>query len=448
MSTTEQLRETLTRKLIAQRSAMTNAQTYYDNTQALRSFMDPEVDKALNGRVRPLNVAFGKLAVDVNAQRLTVVGFGTSTTDLSDQRLWELWRDNDMTTQSEMAHTAALIYGRAYYLAWAGPDGSPRITVESPLQCAVIRDPLTGQIVAGIKRWIDTDGYAHTLLFTPVEVVEYATPHTTSPDPLLATDALPITGEDMVEIARQPNPLGMVPMVALVNKPSMSNLDGVSELADLIPLIDAIGKLSSDLMVASEYGASPRRYVTGLFPDTRLTSEQLAELSQTVKDTWETAYAAKMLIAPDPRTQFGTFESASLDNYIAAITMLTQQIAALSGLPPYYLSLNTANPTSADAIRASEARLTAKAEQRQRQWSGTYADLMRLALTIRDGRPSTARIETQWASAAPSTLAQTADAESKLYGAGIVDQATALAALGYSPLDIERITATPQGAIA
>jgi hypothetical protein len=439
---TDYARELLIRKLVAQRAGMTTAQTYYDNDQPLRSFMDPEVDRTLNGRVRPLNVGFGGLAVDVLAQRLSVVGFATSPDDLSDQGLWELWRRNDMGTQSELAHTAALVYGRAYYLAWTGPDGAPRITVESPMQCTILRDPLTSAITHAIKRWIDPEGYSRTLLFSADEVIEYASPSMTSPDPLLPTTALPITGEDAIEVSRQRNPLGMVPMVALVNRPSLTNLDGESELRDLMPLIDAIGKLSSDLLVASEYSASPRRYVTGLFPDTRMTHEQAKELADSIREHWEKAYAAKILVAPDHRTQFGTFETATLDNYIAAITMLTQQIAALAALPPYYLTLNTANPTSADAIRASEQRLTAKAEQRQRQWSGAYAELMRLALTIRDGRPYTGDIETQWRSAAPATLAQTADAEAKLVGAGIVDRATALAALGYTPLDIERITST------
>ena len=63
---------------------------------------------------------------------------------------------------------------------------------------------------------------------------------------------------------------------------------------------------------------------------------------------------------------------------------------------------------------------------------------------IRDGRPDSrlTQLETQWASAAPATLAQTADAEAKLVGAGILDRRSALLALGYSPLDVERITAT------
>lgn len=442
--TIERMRETLTRKLVAQRPVMATAARYYTGTQPM-AFLDPEIARMLDGRVRSLNVNYARLAVDVLAQRLSVVGFASTPGDLSDNAVWDLWLANDMDSQAELGQLDALIHGRAYFLAWVGPDGQPRITVESPHQCSVTRDPLTGAIIGAIKRWIDESGYSHTLVFTPDEIAEFMSPAAKSPDPLFPTDALPLTGEDMQVIRREPNPLGVVPMVALVNRPRLQHPDGESEIVDLMPLIDGIAKLSTDLQIASEYSASPRRYVTGLFPDSRLTNEQAAELAASIKESWETAYAAKILMAPDARTKFGSFEVASLDNYQVAITLLTQQVAALAALPPYYLTLNTANPTSADAIRASEARLTAKAEQRQRQWSSAYEHLMRLAVLIRDGRPDPglARLSTQWVSAAPATLAQTADAEAKLVGAGIVDRATALLALGYSPLDVERIIATP-----
>lgn len=68
---------------------------------------------------------------------------------------------------------------------------------------------------------------------------------------------------------------------------------------------------------------------------------------------------------------------------------------------------------------------------------------MRLTVLIRDGQPdpNLDDLETLWADPEPATIAQTADAQSKLYGAGLVDRRAALEALGFSPLDIERITA-------
>ena len=241
-------------------------------------------------------------------------------------------------------------------------------------------------------------------------------------------------------------------MVALVNRPRLQFPDGESELTDVIPLLDAIGKLSSDMMISAEYSASPRRYVTGLFPNDSANEAQVDEIASRIKERWERAHASKFLIAPSEKTQFGQFESSSLSNYEGAITMLTAQIAAISALPPSYLSLLNSNPTSADAIRSSEARLTAKAERRMQTWSGAYEELMRLAVTIRDGEPNPdlMDLQTLWESASPSTIAQTADAESKLYAAGIIDRRAALSALDYSPQEIDRILQSPitEGAIA
>ena len=77
---------------------------------------------------------------------------------------------------------------------------------------------------------------------------------------------------------------------------------------------------------------------------------------------------------------------------------------------------------------------------------------MRIAVTIRDGQPDNRLqdMETLWVSAEPTTIAQSADAETKLFAAGVIDQRTALAALDYSPQEIDRIINATQtnGALA
>ena len=60
----EHLRETLTRKLVAQRPVMATAARYYTGTQPVPA-MDPEVDRILAGRVPKMNVNLARLAVDV-----------------------------------------------------------------------------------------------------------------------------------------------------------------------------------------------------------------------------------------------------------------------------------------------------------------------------------------------------------------------------------------------
>ena len=450
MKTTDEYREYLSRKLIAQRPEAQRANNYYMGKQSLQ-FIDPEIARVMEGRIQNLNVNFARLVVDVLESRLQVTGFASRPGAAADKELWQLWQASNMDEQSQQAHLDALIYGRAFFLGWVDEFGSPVITAESPLQCAIHRDPRSGKTLAALKRWTDDDGYAHALAFTQTEIVEFISRSKLDMDPLMGVTPLSVTDSYQV-LQRQDNPLGVVPMVALVNRPRLQFPDGESELTDVIPLLDAIGKLSSDMMISAEYSASPRRYVTGLFPNDSANEAQVDEIASRIKERWERAHASKFLIAPSEKTQFGQFESSSLSNYEGAITMLTAQIAAISALPPSYLSLLNSNPTSADAIRSSEARLTAKAERRMQTWSGAYEELMRLAVTIRDGEPNPdlMDLQTLWESASPSTIAQTADAESKLYAAGIIDRRAALSALDYSPQEIDRILQSPitEGAIA
>jgi hypothetical protein len=194
------------------------------------------------------------------------------------------------------------------------------------------------------------------------------------------------------------------------------------------------------MMIGAEYGASPRRWAVGVSPD-MMTQEQTEAMAEKVQKYWERSHAAKIIISGSSDTRFGQFDAVELTNFTAAIEMLMSQAATVASLPPYFVSTTVANPTSADAIRSSEGRLSSKAYQRQAWWSGAYEDLMRLAVLIETGLddPNLDDLEVLWASPEPATIAQTADAQAKLIGAGILDRRAALESLGISPLEIDRI---------
>lgn len=439
--TPEQYRDALTQRLIVQRTTMLDDERYLEGTQPL-AYLDPEVQRATEGRVKPLNINLARLIVETLGQRLRVVGFRSRPGEVMDDTLWRLWQSQAMDEQSKLAQTDCLTYGRAYFMAWTDAAGRPIISAESPLQMTVARDPMTRRVVAALKRWMDDAGYLHALVLTDGEVVEWMTRQKQPADVIVGTVELPFITDQLTEVRREINPLGLVPVVPLVNRPRLDNLDGVSELADVKAPISALGKVMSDFMLASEYAASPRRWATGLLP-AGASATQMDDIKTRVREEWEKAHASKFLLASGSEARFGAFPTADLNNYGAGVDILLGEIATLSGLPTHYVLHSTANPTSADAIRTAESRLTARARERQAWWSGPYEDLMRLTVLIRDGQPdpNLDDLETLWADPEPATIAQTADAQSKLYGAGIVDRRAALEALGFSPLDIERITA-------
>ena len=111
-----------------------------------------------------------------------------------------------------------------------------------------------------------------------------------------------------------------------------------------------------------------------------------------------------------------------------------RQIGALSGLSPQMLGLHADSAMSADAIRAAEASLVAKAEARQRTFGRAWAQVAALLVAIRDGsNVASLRVSPLWADPATRSEAQAADAAVKLHAEGLLSREGTLQRLGYGP---------------
>jgi hypothetical protein len=112
-------------------------------------------------------------------------------------------------------------------------------------------------------------------------------------------------------------------------------------------------------------------------------------------------------------------------------------------LPSHYLGVLADQPASADALRASEASLTARAEARQATFGRAYEQVAKLMIAVRDGRDPNLidDIRVQWADAATRSVAQEADAVVKLYSAGLLPASYALSKLGYTDDEIAKVQA-------
>lgn len=412
--------KTLSEKLNSAQSPLATLDKYWLGTQPA-AFLSPEAREALGGRLNSVSVNFPKLSVSSLAERLTVAGFRTEGNDSApDAALWSVWRRNHLEDGSAQAHTDALVYGRSYVVVWAGPRG-PQITVESPKQVAVLHDPATREVTAAFKRWA-VNGQAHGVLYLPDTILRLTSDSN-------VTDAFPTDNWETVETL--PNPLGVVPVVPIVNRGRLLDVDGVSEMNDILELTDALNKLMSDALVSSEFYARPRRWATGL---------ELAEDEDGNAVDPFTSEAGKLWLSEDPNTKFGQFDGARLDGYADLTATVTQQIGALTGLPPHYLGLHGDQPASADAIRSAEASLVARAYSLQRTFGQAWADVAKLAVAVRDGSdPLGMEIETVWASPETRTPAQAADAAVKLSSIGVPLSVILAETMGYSPAQIDRV---------
>ncbi len=415
--------KTLSDKLDETYPDLVRLDTYWHGQQPA-AFLSPASAEALGDRFRVLAVNFPRRAVEAISERLQVTGFRTDGPDAEpDESLWRIWRRAGMEDASAQAHTDALVYGRSFVIVWADTAGHPVITIESPRQVAVVRDPATRQVTAALKRWV-ADGKGHAVLFQPDKITRM-----TSQGNVVDPAAMPSTGWTTTDTLR--NPLGVVPVVPIVNRGRLLDVDGVSEMGDVLDLADALNKLVVDMMVTSEFYARPRRWATGLEIVEDDDGNPVKPFSAALDDVWQSE-------APD--TKFGQFDPARLDGYADAIALVTQQIGALTGLPPHYLGLHGDQPASADAIRSAEASLVARAYALHRTFGTAWADVARLVLAVRDGTdPATLDVETVWANPETRTPAQAADAAAKLAGIGVPLSVVLSDTLGMSPQQVERV---------
>lgn len=409
--TTTDLLTRLAQRLDEHTARYTELDLYYTGRQPL-AFLAPEAKKALGERLGRMASNIPRLAVTALAERLRIVGFTGQQTE----QLWADWIRNDLDQMSGVAHREALSLGTAHVIAWARADGTPRITVESPRQVAVLTDPGSRAVTAALKRW-ETTRSTEAVLYEPDRITRL-----TAPGPGATT-----LGWRTTEVLD--NPLGVVPVVTLRNGDRLLD-DGISEIDDLAPLVDALNKALADLMTTSEYVGRPRRWATGI----ELEEDALGEAVNPIPE------GNRAMISENPDAKFGQLDAANLAGYEAAVRVILGQIMAVSALPAHYVGVFTDNPASADALRASEASLTARAEARQATFGRSWEDVARLAIAIRhDTDPLDVDVRIRWADAATRSVAQEADAIVKLHASGLLPAATALARLGYPADEITAI---------
>ena len=293
---------------------------------------------------------------------------------------------------------------------------------------ACVRDPGTRRIIDAVKRW-ETDTTTEAVMYGPEEIVRYRANHTgATVDGFTAVDSLA-------------NPLGVVPVVRLLNSDRILD-EGVSEIEDLKPLVDGLNKCLSDMLVSSEYVGRPRRTATGI----ELVEE--AVLDDDGVPTGETEAVNpfpegnRMMVSENHEAKFGQLDAADLGGYEAAVRVLLGQVMAVSSLPAHYIGQLSDTPASADALRAAEASLTARAEARQQQFGRSWEDVARLMVAVRDGvDPLQVDVRVKWADASTRSIAAEADAVTKLFAVGLLPASYALQRLGYSDDEILDIRA-------
>ena len=400
--------------LLKDKPAIDKYSRYYEGDQPLR-YMAPQLEQELGPRITQLVLNWPRLGVDAYEARLDVEGFRVAGEPRGSEELWRIWQANDLDEISQQAHLEALITSRSYVIVGPGEDPkTPLITVEHPSQVAAMRDPGTRRVTAAIKRWSDDDDVLNVTLYLPDETRYYTKP------------------SNEFELQRTVrHGWGMVPVVPLVNRPRMLCPDGVSELVDVIPIADAANKMATDMMIAAEFHAMPRRAWFGM------SEEDFADEHGNPVSVWSRIAGREWAtqLRKGDEADVVQFNEADLRNFHESIKVLAQLASQVLALPPHYMGFATTNPPSADAIRSAEAQLVKRCERKQSVFGGSWEQVMRIAARIAgvENDQDLRLLETVWRNPATPTVAQKADAAVKLYSAGISTLEQTREDVGYTP---------------
>ncbi|MHB8398439.1 MAG: phage portal protein [Candidatus Limnocylindrales bacterium] len=380
------------------------------------------------------------VVVDAVEDRLNVEGFrlGGEGSPATDGDAWRIWQENQLDAWSQIAHTTALVKEEAYAIVGPGTDTTPLITIEDPTETIVeMSSARRGVRLAGFKRWIDDDGSLCATLYMPDRIEKYRardqqdstlqlSPFSTGNE--VAWDPRRVKGEAWP----LPNPLGVVPIVPLTNRPRLTG-GGRSEIADIIPIQNAVNKLGMDMLIAAEYAAFPRMWATGIdIPRDPETKEPIEDWRATVNRFFSTT---------SENAKFGTLESAELSQYAKAIEMYVQHIATISRTPMHYLLGQAGSFPSGESLKATETGLVAKVRRKQRYFGEGWEEVIRLAFgVLEDPRSKVTDSETIWRDPESRTESAHVDALVKLASIGVPEEQLWEDA-GYTPQQVERFKA-------
>lgn len=368
-------------------------------------------------------VGLPRIYVNAIAERLIIEGFRVGDESETDEELWSWFKANGLDNQSMVAIIDALVYGRAYITISAPGEADkenpmlipdvPIIRVESPLALYAEKDPRTGNVLWAVRVVKNEDG-------DTVAATQYY------PDRTILYEE---EEGELVEVETVPHGLGVVPVVDMTNQASLLDLYGSSIITpELRSITDALSRMLMNMQTTSELMATPQRILFGTSVD---------EINPENANTGLELYTASYLAIEDPNGKAIQLPAAELRNFTEAIIHLLKLAAAYTGLPPSYLSTNTDNPASAEAIRSSETRLVRTCESLAAILGDAWERAMRVALLVMGQQLAIEhfRMETVWRDPATPTYAAKADAASKLYanGTGVIPLEQARIDMGYTP---------------
>lgn len=239
---------------------------------------------------------------------------------------------------------------------------------------------------------------------------------------------------------RLPNPAGRVMVEMLAYDPQLDRPFGHSRITPEVRyLTDAAVRTLVRAEVGAEFFASPQRYVLGADED-----------AFSDMDRW-TAITGRILTLglneEGSKPEISQFSQMSMDPHLSMYRQLAQNFCSATNLPMSAVGLFADNPTSAEAMQASEYALSDEAEYQWRIFTPALRHVLENVVMVRDGLaepPAESwRVALNWTPARYVSPQAASDYISKIASAipDVVQTTVGLRRAGFTQPEIEQIQA-------
>ncbi|WP_298742293.1 phage portal protein, partial [uncultured Microbacterium sp.] len=308
--------------------------------------------------------------VNAESERIDYTGMTFLSGETAANTLHEVWLRNEMDMQSSQGFVTTLTTGRSFVIVWAERDGTPVVTWEHPSNVEIEYEWENPRIRrAALKTWVDEKREFATL-YTKDSLWKWERPRQRekndrdSQADQSKTGYAADGGWQMREVSGEvwplPNPLGVVPVVEVQNRPTLMG-DPVSEIQGVMPMQDSINLLWAYLFLAADYASMDARVILGAEPPKIPVLDSDGKVIGTRNVEMKDLREKRLVTLTGENAKIDSWKAAALDIFTDTIDIAVGHIASQTRTPPTYLVSKTGmSNVNGEGLKASEIGLNKK----------------------------------------------------------------------------------------
>lgn len=403
--------------VLARRNRYNEAEAYYEGNVP-ETFATSKLRRAFKMTGDRSRLNFCRPVVDAVNDRMEIASI-TGKSDRATNKIKEVWDLNELSLEAQEIHRRALVFGDAYVIVWPDENGDVQVAYNSPKNMVIVYDPENPRRkLYAVKVWQVDEKTQRMDVYTRDKIVRY---RAQSGD---LTENLNWSVIDSAE-----NPFNDIPVFHFrTHRPF-----GRPEHFDAYDTQNAINKLFITSMFTVDYQGAPQRYALATMDDT--------ELADWDDDSSERQNMEAMKTGPGQLwymkgvAQVGEFKPADPATFWNPIRDSLRSMASLTATPLHYFERTSLQ--TGQALRAAEAPLLKKINDREASFGATWREVFRFVLKIEGVKGD---VEVYWKTLESMDEAERWDIALKKINSGLSHK-QALREGGYSEQEIEKIMA-------